>query len=89
MSPSKPATLLTLNQNFITGYLGIPLYLIMIVGYKFIMKTKGHTPEDADLWTGKAAIDADEQEWLAKEAADRANGRDGSWLYKHSLGYIF
>lgn len=76
-------------KNFITGYLGIPLYLIMIVGYKFIFKTHGHLPQNADLWTGKAAIDADEQEWLAKEADDRANGRDGSWLYKHSLGYLF
>lgn len=76
-------------QNFITGYLGIPLYLIMIFGYKFIMKTDGRKPENADLWTGKAAIDQDEQEWLAKEAADRANGKDGSWLYNHSLGYIF
>jgi len=40
-------------KNFITGYLGIPLYLIMIFGYKFIYKTKGHTPLDADIWTGK------------------------------------
>lgn len=76
-------------KSFITGYLGIPLYLIMIFGYKIFFKTQGHRPENADLWTGKAAIDADEQEWLAKEADDRANGRDGSWLYKHSLGYLF
>ncbi|PPJ52921.1 hypothetical protein CBER1_11411 [Cercospora berteroae] len=76
-------------KNFITGYLGIPLYLIMIVGWKYIKGTKQARPEEADIWTGKDVIDADEQEWLAKEAADRANGKNGSWLYNHSIGYIF
>ncbi|KAM3416542.1 Dicarboxylic amino acid permease [Cercospora zeina] len=76
-------------KNFITGYLGIPLYLIMIVGWKYIKKTKEVRPEEADLWTGKDVIDADEQEWLAKEAADRAAGKNGSWLYNHSIGYLF
>ncbi|KAF2213828.1 hypothetical protein CERZMDRAFT_95859 [Cercospora zeae-maydis SCOH1-5] len=76
-------------KNFITGYLGIPLYLIMIFGWKYIMGTKQVRPEEADLWTGKDVIDADEQEWLAKEAADRAAGKNGSWLYNHSIGYIF
>ena len=61
----------------------------MILGYKLVMKTKEVKPETADLWTGKDRIDADEQMWLAKEAADKANGRDGSWLYRHSIGYIF
>ncbi|KAF7188789.1 Dicarboxylic amino acid permease [Pseudocercospora fuligena] len=86
----KPSTYGNFDyKNFITGYLGIPLYLIMIVGYKFVKKTHGVKPHEADLWTDKDVIDADEQEWLAKEAADRANGRDGSWLYRHSIGYIF
>ena len=40
-------------KNFITGYLGIPLYLIMIFGYKLIYKSKGATPENADIWSGK------------------------------------
>lgn len=76
-------------KNFITGYLGIPLYLIMIVGYKYGRKTHQVKPEVADLWSGKDVIDRDEQMWIEKEAADRANGRDGSWFYRHSLGYIF
>lgn len=74
---------------FQTGYLGIPLYLIMIVGWKYIKGTHQVKPEEADLWTGKDAIDADEAEWLAKEEADRAAGRNGNWIYNHSLGYIF
>lgn len=76
-------------KTFITGYLGIPLYLAMILGYKVSMKSKGVKPETADLWTGKAAIDAAEQEWLAKEAEARVNGTAGSWLYRHTLGLFF
>ncbi|KAF2770610.1 hypothetical protein EJ03DRAFT_326235 [Teratosphaeria nubilosa] len=76
-------------KNFITGYLGIPLYLIMIAGYKIAKRTKGVDPHEADLWTGKDAIDADEQEWLAKEAADKASGKKGNVIYRHTLGYLF
>lgn len=61
----------------------------MIVGWKFIKKTKGLRPEEADLWTGKDVIDADEREWIEKEAAERAAGRSGGWIYRHSIGYIF
>lgn len=61
----------------------------MIFAYKFVKGTKQIKPHEADLWTDKDAIDADEQEWLAKEAADRANGRDGGWIYRHSIGYLF
>jgi amino acid transporter len=39
--------------------------------------------------TGKDIIDADEQEWLAKEEADRASGKRAGWLYRHTLGYLF
>lgn len=46
-------------KTFITGYLGIPLYLIMIFGYKFAWKTKGTTPSTTDLYTGKDVIDAE------------------------------
>jgi len=74
-------------KNFITGYLGIPLYLIMLLGYKFVKKTHTSRPEEADLWTGKDIIDADEQEWLAKEAAAKAAGKRG-W-YDHTIGYLF
>lgn len=76
-------------KNFVTGYLGIPLYLILILGYKIVKKTKEVKPHEADLHTGKDVIDRDEQMWIEKEAAERAAGRDGGWLYRHSIGYIF
>jgi len=61
----------------------------MIVVYKVSQRTKQIHPLQADLWTGKDVIDADEQEWLAKEAADKAAGKQGSWVYRHTLGYLF
>lgn len=61
----------------------------MIAGYKLVYKTKGVKPHETDLYTGKDVIDRDEQEWLIKDAEAKANGRDGSWLYRHSLGYVF
>jgi amino acid transporter len=62
----------------------------MIAAYKIFMKSKQVRPEEADLWTGKDVIDRDEQEWIEKEAAERASGKKGgSWIYRHSVGYIF
>jgi yeast amino acid transporter len=74
--------------NFITGYLGIPLYLGMIFGYKFITKTKGRTPMTADLHTGKDLIDREENEFLAQKAANRKPNR-GGWFYRHFVSWLF
>lgn len=53
------------------------------------MKTHTYRPGEADLWTGKDVIDADEQMWLEKEAADKAAGKRAGWLYSHTIGYLF
>jgi len=74
-------------KNFITGYLGIPLYLGMIAGYKLIMKSERVRPETADLFSGKDEIDREEAEFLAREAATRGTGKRSfydrfvSWLF--------
>ncbi|KAL8767303.1 MAG: hypothetical protein Q9209_006141 [Squamulea sp. 1 TL-2023] len=75
--------------NFITGYLGIPLYLIMIFGYKLVTKSKGWTPMTADLYTGKAAIDREEEEFLANKAAKQGGGKPGGWFYRHFIAWLF
>lgn len=76
--------------NFLTGYLGIPLYLGMILGYKMVMGTKGWTPLNADLFTGKDVIDREEQEFLANKAANRKAGRErGGWFYRHFVAWLF
>ncbi|KAI1996134.1 amino acid transporter [Ophidiomyces ophidiicola] len=76
-------------RNFVTAYLGIPIYLIMIVGYKFITKTKGVAPHEADLFTGKDAIDREEQEFLARKEAERANNKQASWFYRIFVAWLF
>ena len=76
-------------KNFITGYLGIPLYLIMIFGYKFWHKTEAATPETADLWTGKDLIDREEQEFLAHKAEQKKQFRQAGWFYRTFVGWLF
>ncbi|EMD63666.1 hypothetical protein GGP41_005691 [Bipolaris sorokiniana] len=76
-------------KNFITGYLGIPIYLICIFGYKFIMKSKMVRPHEADFYSGKAEIDREEEEFVAHAAAKKAaGGRDGSWFYKTFVAWL-
>ncbi|VEU20459.1 DEKNAAC101348 [Brettanomyces naardenensis] len=82
-------------QTFITGYIGIPVYLICLVAYKVIKKTKTVLPEEADLVTYKAPIDAEQleyEEMMAEKAARRkeqGKGKDLEWWYDHTLGYMF
>jgi amino acid transporter len=78
------------TSTFVTTYLGIPLYLIMIFGYKFIMKSERVRPELADLYGGKARIDREEAEFVADELAKRGvaeTKRDR--LYRLTLGWAF
>ena len=75
-------------KNFITGYLGIPLYLGMIAGYKLVRKSKGWTSVEADLFTGKDAIDQEEEEFLAEKAA-RGGEKKGGWFYRRFIAWLF
>jgi amino acid transporter len=78
-------------KHFIVDYIGIPLYLIMIFGYKVIMKTEGVKPEDADLFSGKAKIDEDEAEFLAEELRRKGGVHETRYerLYRVTLGNFF
>lgn len=75
-------------KSFITGYLGIPIYLIMIFAYKYWTKSKGARPEEADLFGGKAEIDAEEQEFLARKAQQSAFKKRRGRLYRNSIGWL-
>lgn len=78
-------------ENFITAYLGIPLYLIMIFGYKIIMKSKGVRPETADLFSGKARIDEEEAEFLEAEKLANHGKEETKWgrIYRRTIGAVF
>ncbi|KAF1931660.1 uncharacterized protein M421DRAFT_417425 [Didymella exigua CBS 183.55] len=78
-------------KNFITGYLGIPIYLICIFGYKFFMKSKGVKPHEADFYSGKDEIDREEEAFLAaqaeKELANEGK-KGGSWFYRTFIAWL-
>jgi len=81
-------------KNFVTGYLGIPLYLIMIAGYKLVKRSKGIKPWEADLFGGKDAIDREEEEFLAEQARKNMEKRGsvstrGGWFYRTFLSWLF
>lgn len=76
-------------KNFITGYLGIPLYLIMIFGYKLWTRTPGVRPETANLFGGKQAIDDEEAEFLARKAERSKAAKQRGWFYRTFVGWLF
>ncbi|CDK28349.1 unnamed protein product [Kuraishia capsulata CBS 1993] len=80
-------------KNFITGYIGIPVYLISLFGYKIIMRSKRVRPEEADLYTYKDVIDAEEAECLKEDeeakAARAGRPHDLSWFYETFIGWLF
>jgi len=75
-------------KNFITGYLGIPIYLICIFGYKFIMKSKMVKPHEADFYTGKDEIDREEEAFLAAQAEKKKDGKNAGWFYKTFIAWL-
>ncbi|KAL1997190.1 hypothetical protein VTN49DRAFT_7337 [Thermomyces lanuginosus] len=77
------------HKTFITSYLGIPIYILLIIGYKFIKKTEMARPETADLWSGKAAIDREEEEFLARQAELSEKKQNYGWFYKTFIGWLF
>ncbi|KAJ5177176.1 Amino acid/polyamine transporter I [Penicillium canariense] len=38
-------------KKFAASYVGVPIYIILYVGYKIILKSKRIRPEDADFWS--------------------------------------
>ncbi|KAH9223562.1 putative dicarboxylic amino acid permease [Leptodontidium sp. 2 PMI_412] len=78
------------TETFVTTYLGFPLYIIMFVGYKLVMKTSIIKSEDVDLYSGKARIDREEQEFLAAELERKgAPETKLEKIYRYTLGWAF
>lgn len=73
-------------KTFVTAYLGILLYLMLIVGYKVVTRAKGVNPYEADLWTGKEEVDREEAEYAAARATRESSG---SWFYRTFVAWLF
>lgn len=79
-------------KSFITGYIGIPVFLILVVGFKLIHKTKMIKPIDIDFYPPeRAVIDAEEAEYIEAERIEAINNPPTRLqkVYEHTLGYIF
>lgn len=80
-------------KNFITGYIGIPVYIISYFGYKWIKGSKIIPAEEVDLYTFKEAIDLEEEEGRREEEERKMNlknsKKDFNWFYQTFLGWIF
>lgn len=80
-------------KNFITGYIGLPVFFFCYFGYKFYYKTKVIPPMEVDLFTYKAAIDQEEEDGRIedekKEERIRNGGKNWEWFYEKYLGKIF
>ncbi|CAK9438588.1 uncharacterized protein LODBEIA_P28120 [Lodderomyces beijingensis] len=81
--------------NFITGYIILPVFVIIFVGYKLFYKSKWLKPEEVDLDTFRDVVDAEYEQYLVEEAERKAvrdaEGRkyDKAWFYEKFLGWIF
>lgn len=75
--------------DFITGYIGIPVYLIWIFGHMFITKSRGVKPHEADFYTGKSIIDAEEQEYLEQLKLDRIQSTGARKFYHRYISWLF
>ncbi|AGO13470.1 AaceriACL135Wp [[Ashbya] aceris (nom. inval.)] len=79
--------------TFITGYVGLPIYIFCFIGYKIVHKTKWIRSEDVDLFTFKEAIDLEEEECIRERALMKEqlanSGLTWRKLYENVLGWVF
>jgi len=63
--------------NFVTSYIGLPIFFLLWAGYKLLYRTKTIPADKVDLVTGLRAIDEEEAQFLAEEAAKGPRTRLG------------
>ncbi len=81
-------------KEFISGYIGIPIYLVLIFGYKIMMKSKKVLPEKADLWKYISEIEIqaviyDDEERKQKLMLKGKKKRYWLWFYRKVVSLLF
>ncbi|KIX01626.1 uncharacterized protein Z518_09352 [Rhinocladiella mackenziei CBS 650.93] len=80
-------------KNFITGYIAIPVFLAIFLGYKLVYGTKGVKPAEADLQSGLSEVELHEMEFAAMEAEKRARARAHQTrlgrFYRRYISWLF
>ncbi|BGP18227.1 amino acid transporter [Rhodosporidiobolus nylandii] len=59
------------HKTFITHYLGIPIYIVLYLGWKFYHKTSFVKPQEVDLVSGRREYDEDEAAWEELAATEK------------------
>lgn len=82
-------------ETFITGYIMLPVFVVMFFGWKFWKKTKLIPPSEVDLNTFKEVFDYEEEQFLLRDAEERklreaeGNPINLRWFYNKIFGWIF
>lgn len=81
-------------KNFIVGYIGIPVYLVCILGYKLVKRSSRVTAAAADLVTGVPTVTvAEERAQFEAERKEKEALHSNSGVlvkfYKVTLAYLF
>ncbi|KAH8169386.1 amino acid permease domain-containing protein [Sarocladium implicatum] len=76
-------------ESFITGYLGIPLYIILLFGHMIYTKSRGVKAHEADFYSGKEILDAEEEEFLEMQALERAKSKGMKKFYNRYIAWLF
>lgn len=82
-------------KTFITGYIVLPVFLLMYAGFKIFYRTKHIRASETDMATYKDVVDAEEEAWANEDQEAKAiraangNPRDLRWFYEKGLGWIF
>lgn len=80
-------------KNFVVQYIGIPVYLLCIFGYKLVYKTRRVRSSVADLLTGVPSETlAEERSRVEAEKIQKRMGKKGSKvpiLYSKVLSWLF
>ncbi len=75
-------------RSFITGYIGLPVYLILIFGHKLWKRQGGVKPHEADFFTGKEKIDREEKLFIEFEA-NKGPGTGFTKFYRQYVSWLF
>ncbi|KAI9665611.1 MAG: hypothetical protein M1829_005691 [Trizodia sp. TS-e1964] len=54
-------------ESFLTSYIGVPIYFGLYLFWKVFKRTRWIKSEDADIFRGKAALDAEDEHWVHKK----------------------
>ncbi|KAJ9149358.1 Proline-specific permease [Pleurostoma richardsiae] len=65
-------------SNFIAAYIGIPIFFFLFGVWKVIKRTKWRSSLEADLMTGKAALDAEDAHWPERKPR---NALEKVWFF--------